>query len=185
MTSAQIRVAVLTISDRCSRGQTQDTSGPALVELARTTLNAQLLPLDCVPDEIDVIADKLRCLATGNEPPDLVLTTGGTGLAPRDVTPEATLSVIERRHSGLMELIRRRCYDKTPRAYLSRGEAGTLNRTLIINLPGSPRGAVESLEALLDILPHAIETLRGEVQDDGRPNAVSSTGKVVRHADQE
>ncbi|MGP1346120.1 MAG: MogA/MoaB family molybdenum cofactor biosynthesis protein [Phycisphaerales bacterium] len=183
--TAPMTVAVLTISDRCSRGETVDTSGPALVELARDRLNARTLPLECVPDETNIIADQLRRLAAIDHPPDLVLTTGGTGLAPRDVTPEATLSVIERRHSGLMELIRRRCYDKTPRAYLSRGEAGTLGRTLIINLPGSPRGAVESLEALLDILPHAIETLRGEVQDDGRPDAKSTTGRVVRHADRE
>lgn len=176
-------VAVLTVSDRCSRGETTDTSGPALIELAERALGARTLPLDCVPDEAEIIGARLRELAALDPAPDLVLTTGGTGLAPRDVTPEATLGVLERRHSGLTELIRRRCYDKTPRAYLSRGEAGTIGRTLIINLPGSTRGAVESLEALLDILPHAIETLRGEVQDDGRPDAVSRTGRVVRHAD--
>jgi molybdopterin biosynthesis enzyme MoaB len=82
-----------------------------------------------------------------------------------------------------MELARMRCYAKTPRTFLSRGVAGTIGRTLILTLPGSPRGATENLEALLDILPHAIETIRGEVQDDGRPGAASVTGKVITHAD--
>lgn len=174
-------VAVVTVSDRCSRGEAEDTSGPALVQMASERLGAQTLPLQCVADEIEQIAAALRRLASSPESPDLILTTGGTGLAPRDVTPEATLSVLERRHSGLMELIRRRCYEKTPRAYLSRGEAGTIGRTLVMNLPGSTRGAVESFEAILDILPHAIETLRGEVQDDGRPDAAPVTGRVVSH----
>lgn len=178
-----IRVAVLTVSDRCSRGESTDTSGPALARLAQSRLGATIVGAECVPDEIPRIADALRRFASSPTAPDLVLTTGGTGLAPRDVTPEATLGVIERRHSGLTELIRRRCYDKTPRAYLSRAEAGAVGRTLIINLPGSERGATESLEALLDVLPHAIETLRGEVQDDGRPDARAVTGKVVRHTD--
>jgi molybdopterin biosynthesis enzyme MoaB len=93
------------------------------------------------------------------------------------------MRVIERPHAGLMELARARCAVKTARTYLSRGVAGTRGRTLIITLPGSPRGSSENLEALLDILPHAIETLRGEVQDDGRPGAVSTTGKVVIHKD--
>ncbi len=166
-----IRVAILTVSDRCSRGETTDTSGPALADMARTRLDASVVTTACLPDERTRISEQLRRWAFGDTKPDLILTTGGTGLAPRDVTPEATLDVIERRHAGLMELIRRRCYEKTPRAYLSRGEAGTLGRTLIINLPGSQRGATESLEALLDILPHAIETLRGDVRDDGRPTA--------------
>ena len=134
----------------------------------------------CVPDEQDMIAACLREWATQTPRPDLILTNGGTGLAPRDVTPEATLAVVERRHSGLMELARLRCYAKTPRAFLSRGEAGTIAGTLVINLPGSQRGATENLEALLDILPHAIETLRGEVQDDGRPSAVPSDRRGYR-----
>jgi len=178
-----IRIAILTVSDRCSRGETIDTSGPALAEMARAQLQAEVVATGCLADERPRIGEQLRRWALGDPKPDLTLTTGGTGLAPRDVTPEATLDVIERRHAGLMELIRRRCYDKTPRAYLSRGEAGTLGRTLIINLPGSQRGATESLEALLDILPHAIETLRGEVRDDGRPDVQSVTGKVVHHED--
>ena len=91
--------------------------------------------------------------------------TGGTGLAPRDVTPEAARLVLEREHPGLMELARLRCLEKSPKAYLSRGIAGTIGRTLILTLPGSPRGAVENLEAILDVLPHAIDTLRGDVVD--------------------
>ena len=178
-----VRVSILTLSDRCSRGLTIDTSGPALAAMARERLGAQIIAQSCVPDDRQTIADILRQWTAGPAAPDLILTTGGTGLAPRDITPEATLDVIERRHAGLMELVRRRCSEKTPRAYLSRGEAGTRGRTLILNFPGSLRAATESFEALLDILPHAIETLRGEVQDDGRPDAIPTTGKVVRHED--
>jgi len=178
-----MRIVILTVSDRCSRGDATDTSGPALTEMARAQLHAEVVATACLPDERPRISEQLRHWALHDPKPDLILTTGGTGLAPRDVTPEATLDVIERRHAGLMELIRRRCYEKTPRAYLSRGEAGTLERTLIINLPGSQRGATESLEALIDILPHAIETLRGEVQDDGRANVTATTGKIIQHKD--
>jgi len=178
-----IRVAILTVSDRCSRGQATDTSGPALGAMVQQQLHGEIVATACLPDDRPVLADQLRAWAMEDPRPDLILTTGGTGLAPRDITPEATLDVLERRHIGLMELIRSRCGVITPRAYLSRGEAGTLGRTLMINLPGSLRGATESLEALLDILPHAIETLRGEVQDDGRPQAIATTGKVIAHKD--
>jgi len=179
-----MRIAILTVSDRCSRGQATDTSGPALARLAERELDAQVVAATCLPDERSQLGQQLRRWALHDPKPDLILTTGGTGLAPRDLTPEATLDVIERRHDGLMELIRRRCYEKTPRAYLSRGEAGTLGDALIINLPGSQRGATESLQALIDILPHAIETLRGAVQDDGRADATPTTGRVIRHGDQ-
>lgn len=171
-----MRAAVATISDRCSRGEATDTSGPALAKMLREQLDAEVVQSACVPDERALIGRQLITWSDLKPTIDLVLTTGGTGLAPRDVTPEATADVIERPHSGLMELVRMRCYQKTPRAYLSRGIAGVCGRTLIINLPGSQRGATESLEALLDILPHAIETLRGEVVDDGR-------GRVVRQGD--
>jgi len=179
----RIRVAILTVSDRCARGETADTSGPALGAMCRNSLDAEIVATACVPDERSWITRTLRDWATDAPRPDLVLSTGGTGLAPRDVTPEATLDALERRHSGLMELIRIRCYQKTPRSYLSRGEAGTIGRTLVINLPGSKGGAVQCLQALLDVLPHAIDTLRGDVQDDGRPDAVPTTGTVVRHGD--
>ena len=178
-----ITAAILTVSDRCSRGQATDTSGPALADLVRTRLGGTILAAACVPDEADQIARQIKAWATDAPRPDLIVTTGGTGLAPRDVTPEATLLVLERRHAGLMELIRIRCLAKTPRAFLSRGEGGTIARSLVINLPGSQRGSTESLEALLDILPHAIETLRGEVQDDGRPDATRQSGKVIAHRD--
>lgn len=181
--SGPIRVAVLTVSDRCSRGQTQDTSGPALAEMARDRLGAEVVARECVPDEVDRIAAVYSRWARPQERIDLVLSTGGTGLAPRDVTPEAARQVFEREHAGLMELARLRCLSKTPRTFLSRGVAGTAGRTLILTLPGSQRGCTEMLEALLDILPHAIETLRGEVVDDGRPTAGTpadpSTRKVV------
>lgn len=179
---APIRAAVLTVSDRCSRGEAVDTSGPLLAELLRTRLNAEIRSAACVPDEVAPIAAKFVEWASADAV-DLIVSTGGTGLAPRDVTPEAAISVFERHHSGLMELARMRCYAKTPRTFLSRGVAGTIGRTLILTLPGSPRGATENLDALLDILPHAIETLRGEVQDDGRPGARATSGRVVDHAD--
>ncbi|KAA0212492.1 MAG: MogA/MoaB family molybdenum cofactor biosynthesis protein [Leptolyngbya sp. PLA3] len=166
-----MRAAVLTVSDRCFRGEYRDTSGPAIAKILRTRLDAAVVEQRCLPDEHVQLAS---CFAEWCRPEfaiDLVVSTGGTGLAPRDVTPEAALSVIERQHAGLMELARLRCLARTPRAFLSRGVAGSAGRTLILTLPGSERGATEKLEALLDVLPHAIQTLRGDVQHDGRPDA--------------
>jgi len=183
MNTRAITVAILTVSDRCARGETEDLSGPALQAMVESQLAGQVVIADCVPDEPDAIAAALVRWATDGPKPDLLLTTGGTGLAPRDHTPEATRRVLERPHPGLLELARMRCYAITPRTYLSRGEAGTIGRTLVINLPGSPRGATEMLAALIDILPHAIQTLRGEVQDDGRPGATATTGRVIEHDD--
>lgn len=171
-----IRAAVLTASDRCSRGQAEDRSGPALREMLIERLGAQIVDHACEPDEVERLARVFREWCEPQRRIDLVVSTGGTGLAPRDVTPEAARAVFEREHAGLMELARLRCFAKTPKTYLSRGVAGTRNRTLIITLPGSPRGATENLEALLDVLPHAIETLRGEVIDDGR-------GEIRRKSD--
>ncbi len=182
-TPRPIRAAVLTVSDRCSRGETEDTSGPALAARLADALAAEVVASRCVPDEHALIASALRDWSRPDRAIDLVVSTGGTGLAPRDVTPEAAREVIEREHEGLMDLARLRCLEKTPRTFLSRGVAGTAGTTLILTLPGSPRGAIEMLEALLDILPHAIETLRGEVQDDARPGAVAREGRVVEHAD--
>lgn len=159
------RAAVLTISDRCSRAEREDLSGPALRNLLASRLSAEIAAFDIVSDDRDAIAAQLVAWSHPDQKIDLILTTGGTGLAPRDNTPEAAKRIIEREHPGLLELARRRCFDKTPKTYLSRGISGTRNRTLIITLPGSPRGACEMLEALADILPHAIETLRGEVTD--------------------
>lgn len=159
--AAGIRAAVLTVSDRCSRGEAIDTAGPAVAALLRERLDAAVCETACVPDERGAIAAKLRGWAGSAAAPDLILTAGGTGLGPRDVTPEATLDVLERRHGGLMELIRARTGAAHPRAYLSRGEAGVVGRTLVINLPGSQRGATECLAAVLDVLPHALHALRG------------------------
>jgi molybdenum cofactor synthesis domain-containing protein len=178
-----IRVGILTLSDRCARGEAEDTSGPGLASICREKLHADVVFQALLPDDENQISATLTEMARPEHGLDLILTTGGTGLAPRDVTPEAALRVFHRQHSGLMELARLRCYEKTPRTFLSRGVAGTINRTLILTLPGSPRGSRENLEALLDILPHAIETLRGEVQDDGRPGAVSKSGRVIDHKD--
>jgi molybdenum cofactor synthesis domain-containing protein len=164
-----IRAGVLTVSDRCSRGEATDESGPALAALLRNRLNAELVDHACVPDDVEQIAAVFRRWSEPRLAIDLAVSTGGTGLSPRDVTPEAAERVLERRHPGLMELARMRCYAKTPRAFLSRGVAGTINRTLVLTLPGSRRGATEMLEALLDVLPHAIETLRGEAEHYGGP----------------
>lgn len=164
-----IRAAILTISDRCSRGENTDVSGPALADICRTSLHAEVIQTRILPDDPDAISAALVEWAAPNQNLDLILTTGGTGLSPRDNTPEAALRVFHRRHDGLMELARLRCMSKTVRTFLSRGVAGTIHRTLILTLPGSARGARENLEALLDVLPHAIETLRGDVLDDGRP----------------
>ncbi|MBI1369196.1 MAG: molybdenum cofactor biosynthesis protein [Planctomycetes bacterium] len=156
-----MNASVLTISDRCARGEAEDTSGPALCQMLRETFGATVLAARCVADDPDAIGHVLVEWSDATPRPDLVLTTGGTGLGPRDVTPEATRRVLEREHPGLIQLMQMRCYAKTPKCFLSRGIAGTIDRTLVINLPGSRKGAIESLEALADVLPHAIETLRG------------------------
>lgn len=156
-----IRVAVLTVSDRCASGSVADESGPALVALLTERLAVEIVATSLVPDVRVEIADTLRRWALEAPRPDLVLTTGGTGLGPRDITPEATLDVLERRHPALLELARLRVLPQSPHAFLSRGEAGAVGETLIVNLPGSPRGATETLATILDVLPHAIRMLRG------------------------
>jgi len=181
--SSTPRAAVLTVSDRCSRGTAIDTSGPALVAILTSRLHFDVIATACLPDDQPTLSAQFAAWAAQRPVIDLIISTGGTGLAPRDVTPEAAMAVITRPHPALMELARLRCYPKTARTFLSRGVAGVCDRSLILTLPGSPRGATENLEALLDILPHAIETLRGEVQDDGRPTATSTTGKVIAHKD--
>ncbi|HTV46799.1 MAG TPA: MogA/MoaB family molybdenum cofactor biosynthesis protein [Phycisphaerae bacterium] len=162
------RVAILTCSDRCSRGEAQDTSSPALAAVVLKHLDAQITHTACVTDDIPAIQAKLREWATGNQAVNLILTTGGTGLSPRDNTPEATLPLLHKRASELLELARLRSLAKTPRAYLSRGEAGLIHRTLVLNLPGSPRGAVEFFEAMVDVLPHALAIARGDAVDHGQ-----------------
>lgn len=157
-----IRVGIITVSDGVAAGSRQDTSGQALQSLAREKLGAVVEWATVVPDEPEAIAAALRH-ACDTLRLDLVLTTGGTGMAPRDVTPEATRSVLEREAPGLAEAIRWAGLSKTRAAMLSRGVAGIRGRSLIVNLPGSPRGATEAFEAIYDQIPHAVGLLRGEI----------------------
>jgi molybdenum cofactor synthesis domain-containing protein len=157
-----IRAAVMTVSDACARSQATDTTGPALAAILRDRLHAEVVATACVPCEASPIANQLSSWAVGNGAIDLILTIGGTGLGPHDITPEATLRNLDREHPSLMQLLHMRCAASTPRTFLSRGVAGTISTTLVINLPGSTQGAVEGLSALLDVLPSAIQMLRGQ-----------------------
>ncbi|WP_337844403.1 MogA/MoaB family molybdenum cofactor biosynthesis protein [Thermus sp.] len=159
------RVGILTVSDKGSRGERVDTTHLALRE-AMEGGPYQVVAYEIVPDEPPLIKKVLRLWAD-REGLDLILTNGGTGLAPRDRTPEATREVLEREVPGLSELIRLKGLEKTPMAALSRGVAGVRGKTLIVNLPGSPKGARESLEALLPILPHALSLLTGKPWREG------------------
>lgn len=160
-----ILASVLTMSDKGAAGLRQDTSGPALCKRLEEA-GIKLLSSGIIADERDLISATLvRLCADGA---DLIITTGGTGLSPRDITPEATLDVIERKVPGIPEAMRMAGLQKTSRAMLSRGIAGIRGRTLIINLPGSPLAAMENLEAIMDVLPHAIEKLKGSKEDCAR-----------------
>lgn len=158
-----MRVAILTISDSVARGERMDLSGPALVQRCRELGWEVNATLRCSDDPGNV-RSQLRELADSKRV-DLLLTTGGTGLGPRDNTPEATLDVAEHNIPGLAEEMRRRGVEKTPTALLSRGVVVSRHRTLILNLPGSPKGAVESLDAVAHLLPHALEVLHGARHD--------------------
>ncbi|MEW6211595.1 MAG: MogA/MoaB family molybdenum cofactor biosynthesis protein [Acidobacteriota bacterium] len=153
----KIVAAVLTISDSCSLGERIDKSGPA-VRAEVEKLGGEVVAQEIISDDRDLISSRLRSLADGGEI-NLILTTGGTGFAPRDNTPEATRAVIEREAPGLAELMRLRSLDSTPLAPLSRAVCGIRGRVLIINLPGSLRGAVENFAAIRSSLPHAIGLL--------------------------
>lgn len=160
MDNRTIRTVVLTISDSASRGEREDLSGPAVGEVL-SKIGAELVGSPVLPDEERTIEQTLRDYADGGGV-DLIVTTGGTGFAVRDVTPEATRRVIERDAPGLAELMRAASLQITPLAALSRSVCGIRGRTLIINLPGSVRGARENLEAIVRLLPHAVALLREE-----------------------
>lgn len=164
-----IRTGILTISDRGYKGEYRDLSGPAIRDLVARHLEAAVELEAIVPDERLIIAGTLVVWAD-EVGLDLVLTTGGTGFAPRDVTPEATRDVIEREAPGLVEAMRAASLKITPHAMLSRAAAGIRGGTLIVNLPGSPKAARENLETILPALPHAIELLRGEKGADRHPD---------------
>lgn len=155
--SKPIRVIVLTISDSAAQGTREDLSGPAVVAELQT-INAEIVATEILADERVRIAERLRYYADHSSA-DLIVTTGGTGLSPRDITPEATRDVIERDAPGLAELMRAESLKITPLAALSRAVCGTRGRTLILNLPGSVRGARENLAAITRLLPHAIALL--------------------------
>jgi molybdenum cofactor synthesis domain-containing protein len=158
------RAAIVTVSDRSARGERADATGPALAA-AVTAAGGEVDSISIVADEAALIEAALRKLADADHVP-LVLTAGGTGFAPRDVTPEATRRVLEREAPGLSEYARAAGAATTPFAVLSRGVAGIRGSTLIVNLPGSPSGAVETLQALLPVLPHALSVLGGRSGDD-------------------
>ncbi len=153
-----IRFGILTLSDRSSRGEREDSSGPALARLILAE-NWSVTKQALLPDEESAIRNILIEWADSGEL-DVILTTGGTGFAPRDVTPEATRKVIEREAAGLAEAMRAASLKITPHAMLSRIVTGIRKKTLIINLPGSPKGAVENLQTIMPVLPHAIQLLQ-------------------------
>jgi len=163
-----IQVAVITVSDSAVAGTREDRSGPKLRERAEA-LGWDVRSLDLVPDELDEIAAKIRTLADSGLV-SVILTTGGTGVALRDVTPEATREVIDREIPGLSELMRSEGHKFTPLAVLSRGLAGVRGRTLIVNLPGSPKGAVESLDAVAPLIPHVVDLLEGRTSHADVPH---------------
>lgn len=154
------RVAVLTISDRCSKGIREDESGKIVQKIIQN-LPSQIIKYEIIPDEPEMIKEKLKDYAD-NLKVDLVLTNGGTGFGPRDFTPEATREVIERDVPGIPEVMRLECSKFNKRAMLSRAVAGIRGKTLIVNLPGSSRGAEESLQAILEALAHGLDMILGK-----------------------
>jgi molybdenum cofactor synthesis domain-containing protein len=156
----EMRFAILTASDRSARGERPDTSGAALAELVRAEKGI-VVKQAILPDDQAALAQAMRGWCDDGSV-DVLLVTGGTGFGPRDVTPEATREVIEREAPGLAEAMRAASLKITPHAMLSRLVAGIRGRTLIINLPGSPKGAVENLQVVLPVLEHAVKLLRGE-----------------------
>ncbi len=154
-----IKAVVITVSDACSRGEREDSSGQALVQLL-TDAGAEIVETTMLSDDLDPLVESLRSFANRDDV-NLIITTGGTGLGPRDNTPEATQSVIEREAPGLAEAIRAESLKATPMAMLSRGVCGVRSGTLIINLPGSPKAVKESFAVIRPVLAHAMDLLAG------------------------
>lgn len=154
----KINAGIITISDRSFRGEREDTSGPVIVEMLKS-IGAEIVDFRIVPDEKDMIINAMKVLADELNV-DLIVSTGGTGLSSRDVTPEATLEIIDKRTPGIEEAMRAESMKITPYGMLSRAVAGIRGKTLIINLPGSPKAVKETLSVVLPALPHAIEILR-------------------------
>ncbi|TWJ26476.1 MogA/MoaB family molybdenum cofactor biosynthesis protein [Geobacter argillaceus] len=158
-----MKVAILILSDKGARGEREDTSGPAL-EQWLTQHGAKVMHLEVIPDEQELIEVKLMGWADSGAL-DLLLTCGGTGVSPRDVTPDATLKVVERVIPGFGEEMRRKSLAKTPHALISRAMAGIRGQALIVNLPGSPKGAIENLEAIWPAIPHTVAKIQGDKSD--------------------
>jgi len=160
------KVAILTISDRGSKGEREDTSGPLIQEMVRN-LPGEVIHYEIIPDEKEKIAEALKKSADRLKA-DLILTTGGTGLSPRDVTPDATLKVIEKEVPGFSEAMRAESLRKTPHAMISRAITGVRGSSLIVNLPGSPKSVKENLSVILPALPHALSKLKGDPEECGQ-----------------
>jgi molybdenum cofactor synthesis domain-containing protein len=160
-----IAAGVITVGDKGSHGEREDLSGRDVIRIL-ADLPIRVDAYEIIPDEKEAIRDKIREYADRKHL-DLVVTTGGTGVSPRDVTPDATLEILEKELPGMAEAMRRKSMEKTPHAMISRAVAGIRGQCLIINLPGSPKGARENLEVILPALKHAIEKIKGDPSDCG------------------
>ena len=160
------KVAIITISDRGSKGEREDSSGPLIREMVKD-LQGEVVHYEVIPDEKEIIIEALK-KSTDQLNADLVLTTGGTGLSPRDVTPDATLKVIDKEIPGFSEAMRAESLKKTPHAMISRAICGIRGSSLIVNLPGSPKSVKENLSVILPALPHALSKLKGDPSECGQ-----------------
>ncbi len=159
-----ISLAIITLSDKGSKGEREDLSGQTIRELV-STMGMTVKHYEIIPDERDILKERLLRLS---REVDLILTTGGTGLAPRDITPDVTLEVIDREIPGIAEAMRMEGLKKTARAMLSRAVAGVKGQCLIVNLPGSPKAVREGLEAIMEVIPHAVEKIKGSEEECAR-----------------
>jgi len=163
------RLGILTISDKGARGERQDVSSQAIRDGLSLLVDGYIAKYEVVPDEEDVIAGKLASWADEGDV-DVILTTGGTGLSQRDVTPEATMSIVDKEVPGFTEAMRAKTFSLTPMAMLSRAVAGIRGKCLIINLPGSPEAVQQCLKVILPVVPHAVEIIQGEVTEHLAPD---------------